>query len=109
MDQAFQNMFSREAEQIHCGDYYFSIPDIPGFDNAYTLEQEAVDAKVEVYFKEKNPDRGKVLVDSGVSALRTAILDAAKTLTRIPPFSPIHFLDRALSLLDGELRSIMKV
>lgn len=72
-------------------------------------EQEAVDAKVEVYFKEKNPDRGKVLVDSGVSALRTAILDAAKTLTRIPPFSPIHFLDRALSLLDGELRSIMKV
>lgn len=42
MDQTFQNMFSREAEQIHCGDYYFSIPDIPGFDNAYTLEQEAI-------------------------------------------------------------------
>ena len=71
-------------------------------------EQESVDAKVEVYFKEKNPDRGKVLVESGVSALRTAILAATKTLARIPPFVPIHFLDRALSLLDGEIRAIMK-
>lgn len=71
-------------------------------------EQEAVDAKVEVYFKEKNPDRGKVFVESGVSALRTAMLDATKTLVRIPPFAPIHFLDRALSLLDGEISTIMK-
>lgn len=71
-------------------------------------EQEAVDDKVEAYFKERNPDRGKLLVESGVSALRTAILDATKTLVRIPPFAPIHFLDRALSLLDGEIRAILK-
>lgn len=71
-------------------------------------EQDAVDAKVSMFFKEKNPDRGKVLVESGVSALRAAILDATKALVRIPPFAPIQFLDRALSLLDGEIRTIMK-
>ena len=75
---------------------------------APATEQDAVDGKVAVYFKEKNPDRGKVLVESGVSALRTAILDTTRTLARIPPFAPIHFLDRALSLLDGEIRAIMK-
>lgn len=75
---------------------------------APATEQDAVDGKVAAYFKEKNPDRGKVLVESGVSALRTAILDATRTLAGIPPFAPIHFLDRALSLLDGEIRAIMK-
>lgn len=75
---------------------------------APALEQEIVDDKIEEYFKEKNPDRGMVLVKSGVSALRSAILDATRTLAGIPPFVPIHFLDRALSLLDGEIRAIMK-
>lgn len=71
-------------------------------------EQDDVDGKVEAYFKKKNLDRGKVLVESGVSALRAAVLDTMKTVVRIPPFVPIHFLDRALSLLDGEIRAIMK-
>lgn len=35
MSNIFESMFSREPEQILCGDYYFKNPDIPGFDNAY--------------------------------------------------------------------------
>lgn len=38
----FQTMFSREPEEMKQGDYYFPRPDIPGFDNTYTLEQEAI-------------------------------------------------------------------
>ena len=40
MDTMFQTLFSQEPEQIHDGAYYFKIPDIPGFDTGYTLEQE---------------------------------------------------------------------
>ena len=42
MDNIFQTMFSREPEQIHGSAYYFDIPDVPGFDNTYTPEQEAM-------------------------------------------------------------------
>ena len=40
MDTMFQALFSQEPEQIHDGAYYFKIPDIPGFDTGYTLEDE---------------------------------------------------------------------
>ena len=42
MDNFFQNMISIEPEQTLHGDYFFPLPAIPGFDNSYTLEQEAI-------------------------------------------------------------------
>ena len=42
MDTMFQTLFSQEPEQIHDGAYYFKIPNLPGFDNDYTLEDEVI-------------------------------------------------------------------
>jgi SAM-dependent methyltransferase len=42
MDTMFQTLFSQEPEEIQDGAYYFKIPDRPGFDTSYTLEQEVL-------------------------------------------------------------------
>ena len=42
MNTMFQTLFSQEPEQIHDGAYYFKIPNLPGFDNDYTLEDEVI-------------------------------------------------------------------
>lgn len=47
MDTMFQTLFSQEPDHFHDGAYYFKIPDIPGFDTGYTLEQEVTSKGIE--------------------------------------------------------------
>ena len=42
MDSFFQNKFCIEPKQILQGDYYFPLPNIYGFDNTYSPEQNAI-------------------------------------------------------------------
>ena len=42
MDTFFQALFSQEPEKNYDGAYYFKIPNLPEFDNDYTLEDELI-------------------------------------------------------------------
>lgn len=60
MDKVFQDMLRIEPEQIQEGDYYFKIPEIPGFDNSYTIEQEVISNGIDPQvFLEKRKNRFK--------------------------------------------------
>ena len=67
-----------------------------------------IDDEIKGYFRSNYPDRGRVLVESGILALRRSIVAKTERLCRIPGIAPLELLDRAWDVIRNDLLAIYR-
>lgn len=67
-----------------------------------------IDDEIKGFFRSNNPDRGRVLVESGILTLRRSIVAKTERLCRISGIAPLGLLDRAWDLISNDLLSIYR-
>ena len=102
---------SRNCQALRDGEFVFPVNlRWAEFALQYASEKTLNDIADEIkgYFQCNNPDRGKILVKSGILALRRSIVAKTECLCQIPGVTPLGLLDRAWDLIRGDLLSIYR-
>lgn len=103
--------FSRNCQALYEGEFVFPV-NLRWAEFALQCASKEtlndINDEIKGFFRSNNPDRGRVLVESGLPALRRSIVTKTERLCRIPGIAPLGLLDRTWDLISNDLLSIYR-